>query len=77
MPHRPSKYTRLGRLSAIIMILPSSMLAGWLMGYFVIDRPFRIFPWGSIILTLLGAGAGFFEIIRILSADRNDPDKRA
>jgi F0F1-type ATP synthase assembly protein I len=65
-----SFYTRFGRLSAIITILPASMGAGWLLGYLLIDKVFGLFPWGSIVLTLLGAGAGFYEIVRLLMADR-------
>jgi hypothetical protein len=65
-----SFYTRLGRLSAIITILPASMGAGWIVGYFLVDRVFGLFPWGSVVLTLLGAGAGFYEIVRLLMADR-------
>ncbi|MBM3791613.1 MAG: hypothetical protein FJW35_14865 [Acidobacteria bacterium] len=67
MRDHPTSYSRLGRLSAIILILPSSMAAGWLLGYFLIDRLFDSFPWGSIIATLTGAGAGFYEIVRILT----------
>jgi F0F1-type ATP synthase assembly protein I len=61
----------IARLSGIILILPASMAAGWVVGYFLIDRMLNFFPWGSIILTLLGAGAGFYEILRILIPKRN------
>ena len=67
-----SFYTRIGRLSAIIMILPASMAAGWVAGYYLIDRPFSLFPWASIALTLMGGGAGFYEIYRILLAKGRD-----
>jgi F0F1-type ATP synthase assembly protein I len=66
MPPNQSFYARLGRLSAIIMILPASMAAGWIIGYAIVDRLFDLFPWGSIVLTLAGAGAGFYEIVRLL-----------
>jgi len=65
-----SFYSRLGRLSSIILILPSSMAGGWLLGYYLVDRYFSSFPWGTIILTMAGAGAGLFEIFRILNDDR-------
>jgi F0F1-type ATP synthase assembly protein I len=52
------------------MILPASMAAGWLLGYFVIDRYLSSFPWGSIVFTLFGAGVGFFEIVKILIPSR-------
>ncbi len=67
-----STYGRIGRLSAIITVLPASMAAGWLLGYYVVDKPFGTFPWGAVSATLLGAGAGFYEIIRILEIDRRD-----
>jgi F0F1-type ATP synthase assembly protein I len=72
----PSYYSRFGRLSTILYILPSTMAAGWILGYYLVDRPFSIYPWGSISLTLLGAGAGLYEIIRILTMDqrsKSDP----
>ena len=62
----PSFYSRMGRLSSIILILPSSMAAGWLLGYYLVDRYLKAFPWGTIILTMVGAGAGIYEIIKIL-----------
>lgn len=65
----------LARFSAIITILPASMAAGWIMGYFLVDRTLDMFPWGSILFTLLGAGAGFYEIVKILVPDR-DQDGR-
>jgi F0F1-type ATP synthase assembly protein I len=60
----------MGRLSSIIFVLPSSMAAGWVVGYYLVDRYLSIFPWGSIILTMVGAGAGLYEIIKILNVDR-------
>jgi F0F1-type ATP synthase assembly protein I len=71
----PSFYARLGRLSAIVMILPASMLAGWLLGY-LFDRLLGTFPVVAIIATLLGAAAGFYQIVRILmprDRDSNAP----
>lgn len=61
----PSFYARLGRLSAIVMILPASMLTGWLLGY-LLDRLLGTFPVAAIISTLFGAAAGFYQIVRIL-----------
>lgn len=71
MPGQPA-YARMARLSAIITILPASMAAGWVLGYYVVDRLFGTFPWGAVSATLLGAGAGFYEIIRILAIDQRD-----
>ncbi len=61
----------LARLSSIIMMLPAAMAAGWLLGFFLVDPYLHTFPWGSIILTLFGAGAGFYEILRILAPGRD------
>ena len=67
-----SFYARLGRLSAIITILPATMAGGWIVGFFVVDRHLGSFPWGSVIASLLGAGAGFYEIVRLLMLDQRD-----
>jgi F0F1-type ATP synthase assembly protein I len=68
----------LGRLSAILFVLPSTMAAGWILGYYLVDRPFSVFPWGSVSMTLVGAGAGLYEILKILVSDQRgerDPHK--
>lgn len=70
-----SIYARMGRLSAIIMILPGAMAAGGFLGYFVVDRYLGIFPWGTLVLLLLGAGAGFYEIYRILTVEQSEPPR--
>ncbi len=60
------------------MILPGSMAAGWILGYYLLDRYVTRFPWGSLGLTLLGAVAGFFEILKLLLDDRrgdHDPNE--
>ena len=74
---RPARRDWLARLAGIITILPASMAAGWLLGYCVFDRFLNSFPWGSIILTLLGAGAGFYEIVKILAPDRDQSDRHS
>jgi F0F1-type ATP synthase assembly protein I len=71
----PSGATWLARLSAIIMILPASMAAGWILGYYAIDYWLQVFPWGSIVFTILGAGAGFYEIVTLLAPDRDKGDR--
>jgi F0F1-type ATP synthase assembly protein I len=72
-----SFYARMGRLSSIIFVLPSAMAVGWILGYFLIDRYLRIFPWGTIIMTMAGAGAGLYEIIKILNLDRENKDDQS
>lgn len=65
-----SFYSRIGRLSSIIFILPSCMAVGGLIGFYLIDRCFNTYPWGTVILVLIGAAAGFYEIFRILILDQ-------
>jgi F0F1-type ATP synthase assembly protein I len=67
-----SVYAKMGRLSAIIVILPASMASGGLLGYFVLDRLLGIFPWGTILMTLFGAGAGFYQIVKLLNREQHD-----
>ena len=69
-----SLYARMGRLSAIITILPASMAAGWFVGYFLVDHFLGSYPWGSIVMTMLGSGAGFYEIVHILLRDQRHGD---
>ncbi len=64
--------SKLSRLAGIVWILPSCMAFGWVVGYFVVDRYFESFPWGTILFILVGAGVGFYDIIRLLF--RKAPD---
>lgn len=59
-------YRMLAQYSSIIFVLPSSLLAGYFIGY-VLDGYFETFPWLSLVFIFLGAAAGFFEVFRILS----------
>ena len=65
-----SFYYRIGRLSSIIFILPGCMAVGGLLGYYIIDRYLGVYPWGTVVLVLLGAAAGFYEIVKILILDQ-------
>ena len=46
------------------------MAVGWLLGYYLVDRYLATYPWGTVIFVLLGAAAGFYEIVRILILDQ-------
>ncbi len=46
------------------------MAGGWILGYYVVDHFLNSYPWGSLIFAFLGAGAGLYEIMRILTADQ-------
>lgn len=74
LPDR-SFYTRFARLSSIIFALPGAMAAGYLIGRFVIDRFLPTDPWGAVGGTLAGAGAGFYETVKILMADQRSNDE--
>ena len=65
-----SFYSRMGRLSSIIFILPSCMAVGGLLGHYVVDPYLGVRPWGTVVFVLLGAAAGFYEIIKILVLDQ-------
>ena len=65
-----SFYARIGRLSAVIFVLPSTMAAGGVFGYYVVDHYLASYPWGMIIFIMLGAVAGFYEIAKILVLDQ-------
>jgi len=76
MPERESSfYAALGGLSAIITIIPASMAAGWMLGHYVVDRYLGTGPWGTIVLILIGAATGFYEIIRILIPSQRKADR--
>jgi len=52
------------------------MAVGWVLGYYILDRLMGTYPWCSIIMLLLGAGAGFYEITKILvdvQRDKGEP----
>ncbi len=66
----PSFYSRLARLSSVVLVIPSSMAAGWIFGRYVFDRYLSTYPYGTIGFTLLGAGVGFYEIVKILMIDQ-------
>jgi len=70
----PSFYSRIGRLSAVIFVLPSCMGVGGLLGYYVVDGYLSSYPWGTVVFVLLGAVAGFYEIAKILILDQRNKD---
>lgn len=71
-----SFYSRMGRLSSIIFILPSCMAVGGLLGYYVVDPYLGVRPWGTVVFVLLGAAAGFYEIIKILVLDQRNKNSK-
>ncbi|MBI4446210.1 MAG: AtpZ/AtpI family protein [Acidobacteria bacterium] len=66
---RKNLYSLLAEYSSIIFVLPSSLLVGYLIGEWL-DRRWGTFPWLSMLFLLLGGGAGFLQVFRILNRKR-------
>ena len=52
------------------LFCPVAWRSGGLLGYYVVDRYFGVYPWGTVVFVLLGAAAGFYEIVKILILDQ-------
>lgn len=52
--------------TSIIFLLPSTLLAGYLLGY-LLDGYFGTTPWFSYVFLLLGGVAGFLQVFRLLN----------
>ena len=48
------------------------MAVGWVLGYYLVDHFLSTYPWGTVSFVLLGAGAGLYEIMKILIQDQRD-----
>ncbi len=59
-------YTQVARYSSIIFLLPSCLLVGYLIGYFL-DRQFDSDPWISVAGLLLGGVAGLVRVVKMFS----------
>lgn len=59
-------YAQVARYSSIIFLLPSCLLAGYLIGYFM-DRRLGSDPWCSVAGLLLGGVAGLVRVVRMFS----------
>ena len=59
-------YAQVARYSSIIFLLPSCLLVGYLIGYFL-DRRFDSDPWISVAGLLLGGVAGLVRVVRMFS----------
>ncbi len=51
-------------LSSVGLMFPSSIIVGLALGY-VLDKLFKTFPYLTIILTVLGIIAGFYNILKV------------
>ena len=57
------------RSIGLLTMIPTVMVAGLLVGYFfgkLADRIFKVSPWGTIVLSVLGVTAGFKQTIRLI-----------
>jgi ATP synthase protein I len=64
-PRPQNMWVLAGELTAIAFELTGSVLAGVVLGYFA-DLKLGTEPWLLIGFTLLGTGAGFYRMIKIL-----------
>lgn len=64
MPKR-NAYIQFARYSAIIFILPSCILVGFLAGDYLDDR-LGTAPWLTLLFFLLGTAAGFAQVYRLV-----------
>jgi F0F1-type ATP synthase assembly protein I len=65
--HVPSTTVSLGMGLAGSAAFGSSLIVGLLLGQ-LIDGRFHTAPWGTIVMTLMGVGAGFVTLYRLMIA---------
>lgn len=65
-PEKRKLWSLVAEYSSIIFILPSGLLVGYGIGYFL-DNRLDTFPWFSMVFLLLGGAAGFVQVFRILN----------
>ena len=70
---RRGKFQKLAELSSLGLVLPSSIVVGLVMGYFL-DKIFGTGHWLLGVFTLLGIGSGFLTLFRGLKRIENDED---
>jgi F0F1-type ATP synthase assembly protein I len=59
-------YRRLAIYSSVIFLLPSTLLGGYFLGYFL-DGYLGTGQWLSILGLLLGGAGGFLHLFRLLN----------
>jgi ATP synthase protein I len=65
-----SKSSSIGIASRAGIELVSGIFVGVLFGY-GIDHFFNTKPWGMLVMILLGAGAGFRNVYRLVKSDKS------
>jgi F0F1-type ATP synthase assembly protein I len=51
-------------LSSVGLMFPASIIVGLALGY-LLDKIFKTFPYLTIIFTILGIFAGFYNILKV------------
>ena len=66
-PRRPrrGKYQKLAELTSLGLVLPSSIVVGLVMGYYL-DKLFGTAPWLLGIFLVLGIASGLLSLVRSL-----------
>jgi ATP synthase protein I len=72
----PGPLRALGALGGLAFVMAALAVLGWLLGAYL-DRRLGTTPWLSIVGTLAGTAAGFFELITVLRrSERTDSEGR-
>jgi len=69
MPLKPQTARRIAQYSSIIFVLPSCLMIGFFGGQWL-DKKWDTEPVFSLILLLLGAVAGFYQVFRMLLEEK-------
>jgi len=59
-------YLMLAEWTSVIFLLPTTLIGGFLLGYYVVDPWLGTAPVFTIILLLLGIFAGFYQTFQIV-----------
>ncbi len=64
-------YRKMTYLSTLGFMLPSSIVVGMVIGWFL-DKIFKTYPWLFLIFTLFGIASGFYNLIKGLTKFKDD-----
>jgi ATP synthase protein I len=67
------KYGKFADLFSLGLVLPSSIVIGLAIGYYM-DKWLGTNPWLLLVFTLLGVASGLFSLIRGIIKLNKDPD---
>jgi ATP synthase protein I len=66
-----SNLRKIAALSSLVLMLPSSIVVGLFLGYFL-DKLLGTHPWLLLAFLLLGTASGFYSLIRGLDKYKED-----